>query len=180
MNTQNDLKENIYKKLSKIRYILSKTKIKKTGKAKYFVKDRAIDFDYFELNDFLPLANRLMAEHGICSACSIDTDKNEVNLTLTNCDAPEEKIVFRMPAAIDLITQQSQEGVKIPKAKIQLMQEYGAIYTYARRHLYLAAFEIVEGLGMIENSTAIQHNNNNYKNQLTNNSRVSYNATRSV
>lgn len=135
------IKDNLYKRMSKIRKLLCCKNIKKTGKASYDFKINSIAYEYFELQDFLPTLLELMDEHGVCSICNLDIEKSIATLTLINSDNPTEKETIQMPIVIPTITP-TPDGKQ--KKTIQIMQEFGAVYTYARRHLYLAALEIVE------------------------------------
>lgn len=135
------IKDNLYKRMSKIRNLLCSKSIKKTGKASYDFKINSIAYEYFELQDFLPSVLALMDEHGVCSICNLDIDKSIATLTLINSDNPSEREIIQMPIVIPSVTP-TQDGKQ--KKTIQIMQEFGAVYTYARRHLYLAALEIVE------------------------------------
>lgn len=149
------IKDNLYKRMSKIRNLLCSKSIKKTGKASYDFKVNSIAYEYFELQDFLPDLLRLMDEHGVCSICNLDTEKSIATLTIINSDNPTERETIQMPIVIPTITP-TQDGKQ--KKTIQIMQEFGAVYTYARRHLYLAALEIVE-TNIIDKFGAINRDN---------------------
>ena len=89
-------------------------------------------FDYFELKDILPMVR------GICKKfklkTKIDTDLERQCFVLTITDREDN----------------SSEEFTVPYAPISAgdagkwMQDYGRCQTYARRYLYLQAFEIAE------------------------------------
>ena len=116
---------NIYEKLAHARVDLQKTGLRKGGK-NAFAK-----YDYFELGDFLPTINLLMVQYKMLGVVSFGTEL--VTLTIYDAEKPEDKIEFTCPrGSADL------KGC-------HEVQNNGAVYTYDRRYLYVAAFEIVEG-----------------------------------
>lgn len=116
---------NVYQKLNLARVKLQNSDIKKTGKNKH------LDFEYFELSDFLQVINEINNEIGICTAFKTFDTKSELHVF--NAEKPEEVIVFESPVA---------------HAKLQgnasAIQELGSQHTYMRRYLYLMAYEIIE------------------------------------
>lgn len=118
------MSDNIYKKLQDVRVKLQRLNIKKTGKNSFS------GYDYYELGDILPPINDFMAEYGLCSHVTFDSDF--ARLTIINAENPEETLTFTSPMA----------GVSLKGAHD--IQNLGAVETYQRRYLYLAAFEIVE------------------------------------
>jgi hypothetical protein len=107
--------------VSRIR--LQETKLQKTGQNKF------AGYSYFELGDFLPAIQTIMAEVGICGVVSY-TNEYAV-LTLTDIDDG---------TAI---------AITSPMAKAELkgahpIQNLGAVETYQRRYLWMTAMEIVE------------------------------------
>ena len=116
---------NIYEKLAHARVDLQKTGLRKGGK-NAFAK-----YDYFELGDFLPTINLLMVQYKMLGVVSFGTEL--ATLTIYDAEKPEDKIEFTCPlGAADL------KGCHD-------VQNNGAVQTYDRRYLYVAAFEIVEG-----------------------------------
>lgn len=115
---------NIYEKLQTMRVELQEMKIKKSGKNKF------ANYDYYELADILPPINSIMAKHKVCSYISFNSE--QAILTLVNAEQPEEVITFTSPMA-----EASLKGT-------HPIQNLGAVETYQRRYLYMAAFEIVE------------------------------------
>lgn len=123
---------NLYQKLQKVRKELSETKLKKTGHNKFQ------NFDYFQLEDFVPTATKLFDKYGLTPIFNIkkDTDGEEVaELVITDGESVAP-IVFRCPTA--------QPNTKGQDA-IQLL---GSKVTYMRRYLYLMALDITEADGI--------------------------------
>lgn len=116
---------NIFEKVQQARVALQEKNIKKSGKNTYS------GYDYFELSDFLPEINRLFMEYKLCSQVSFDTGL--ATLTITDIDKPEDKIVFTSPMSTAAL-----KGCHD-------VQNLGAVETYERRYLYMAAMEISEG-----------------------------------
>lgn len=115
---------NVYEKLNECRLKLQAQNLKKTGKNSYS------SYDYFELQDFLPKVNELFKESGLCGIVSFNTETAE--LMIVNTEKPEEKILITSPMA--------EANLKGCHA----IQNLGAVQTYQRRYLYMAALEIVE------------------------------------
>lgn len=115
---------NIYSKLQKMRVELQRMNLKKSGKNTF------AGYSYYELGDFLPAINQLMLDNGVCSAVTFGDEV--ASLTLVNTEKPEESIVFTSP-----MKDATLKGA-------HPIQNLGAVETYSRRYLYMAAFEIVE------------------------------------
>lgn len=115
---------NIYQKLQKCRVELQKSSVKKTGKNKFS------NYDYFELGDFLPKINELMDKYGLTAIFNYTAEK--ATLTIINTEKIEETILFTTDVAIAQL-----------KGCYEI-QNIGATQTYARRYLYVMAFEIAE------------------------------------
>ena len=116
---------NVFEKLQKARVDLQKKELKKSGKNTYS------NYDYFQLADFLPELNEIMDEKKLCSMVTFENDCS-AKLTIIDCEKPEDTICFTSPAA----------SVSLKGAHD--IQNLGAMQTYQRRYLYMAAFEIVE------------------------------------
>ena len=114
----------VYKKLQEARIQLQATALKKSGKNKF------AGFEYFELGDFLPTVQNIFTEKGLCGAITFYTDL--AILTIVDVDKPEDKIEFKSPM--------STAELKGCHA----IQNLGAVQTYLRRYLWVAAMEIVE------------------------------------
>ncbi len=115
---------NVYQKLNVCRVALQSSELKKSGNNKF------AGYSYFELGDFLPTINRLFAENGLCSV--VRFDKEIAELRVVNTDDPQQVIIFTSPMA-----DANLKGC-------HPIQNLGAVQTYSRRYLYLAALEIVE------------------------------------
>ena len=119
---------NVYKKLQQARLKLQATTLKKSGKNKF------AGFEYFELGDFLPTIQTIFAEVGLCGTVSFGTEI--ATLTIVDVDATQETqpnfVVFSSPM--------STAELKGCHA----IQNLGAVQTYLRRYLWVAAMEIVE------------------------------------
>ena len=114
----------VYKKLQEARIDLQSRPLKKSGRNKF------AGFEYFELGDFLPTIQTIFTEKGLCGAITFYTDI--AILTIVDVDKPEDKIEFKSPM--------STAELKGCHA----IQNLGAVQTYLRRYLWVAAMEIVE------------------------------------
>lgn len=114
----------VYKKLQEARIELQSRPLKKSGRNKF------AGFEYFELGDFLPTIQTIFTEKGLCGTITFYTDI--AILTIVDVDKPEDKIEFKSPM--------STAELKGCHA----IQNLGAVQTYLRRYLWVAAMEIVE------------------------------------
>ena len=113
---------NIYEKLQTARVKLGEAQIKKSGRNPHQ------KFDYLELIDFSPVVQTIFNE---LKLCGVVTFTNEVaTLTIYDIEKPDSFISFTSPMA----------GAKLPGAHD--IQNLGAVQTYQRRYLYMAAMEI--------------------------------------
>ena len=115
---------NVYQKLNEAREQFHKAKLKKSGHNKF------ANYYYFELGDFVIPALEIFKTHGLTSIISFG--KEEASMTIVNNDKPEEKIVLTSPM--------SSAALK----GCHEVQNLGAVQTYLRRYLWVAALEIVE------------------------------------
>jgi hypothetical protein len=115
---------NVYEKLQEARIRLQEMNVKKSGKNKFS------GFIYYELSDFMPQINRMFKELKLCGNFSVK--EREAQLTIVNCEKPEEAITFASPTTE--VTIKGCTGI----------QGIGAVHTYMRRYLYMNALEIVE------------------------------------
>ena len=115
---------NVYQKLNEAREQFHKAKLKKSGHNKF------ANYYYFELGDFVIPALEIFKQIGLTSIISFG--KEEASMTIVNNDKPEEKIV--------LISPMSSAALK----GCHEVQNLGAVQTYLRRYLWVAALEIVE------------------------------------
>jgi hypothetical protein len=124
MENKEEVKLNIYQKLQKSRVELQQRKIKKTGSNKY------ANYDYFELGDFLPGINEICNNNGLTPIFHFEPQL--ATLTVIDCDNIENKIEFTTP--IEIATLKGCSNI----------QNIGGTQSYARRYLYMMAFEIAE------------------------------------
>lgn len=115
---------NIYQKLQKSRVELQAKNLKKSGKNSYS------NYEYFELGDFLPGVNEVCNNNGL--ATIFHFEKEIATLTIIDVDNPESVIKFETPIEMAAIKGSST------------IQQIGGTQTYARRYLYMMAFEIAE------------------------------------
>lgn len=114
----------VYKGISEVSSELARIEFKKSGYNKFS------DFRYFQLEDFMPSLLALCTKHGLCSFVSF----TEEQATLTVVSVEDDSTV----------------SISCPKRNstmkgMTLMQEEGAVQTYARRYLYMSMFGITEG-----------------------------------
>ncbi|WBK39952.1 Erf-like ssDNA annealing protein [PinkBerry-associated phage LS06-2018-MD08] len=113
----------VYKKLQDVSVALQETKMKKSGKNKF------AGFSYFELGDFLPTVNQLFQANGLCGYVSFDSEI--AMLTITDVEDGSSVEVCSPMVTI------SMKGANE-------IQNLGAVQTYQRRYLYMAALGITE------------------------------------
>jgi hypothetical protein len=117
-------KMNIYQKRQECIVGLQKSKLKMTGKNTYS------NYEYYELGDFLPQLNQLMKENNLAAVFKYTNE--EATLTVIDTDKIEDQIVFSTP--VELTQLKGCNG----------MQNIGGTQTFARRYLYIMAFEVSE------------------------------------
>ena len=115
---------NVYQKLNVARNRFHNTEIKKSGYNKF------VGYKYFELGDFIVPALSIFDEVGLTSIISFG--KETADMRIINTDKPEEMIVIESPM--------SEANLK----GCHPVQNLGAVQTYIRRYLWVAALEIVE------------------------------------
>lgn len=113
----------VYSKLMKARIRLQGMELKKSGENKF------AGYKYFELGDFLPQTMKIFDELGLASVVSFSQEL----ATLTIMDTESEGVIT----------------ITSPMADANLkgahpIQNLGAVESYQRRYLWLAAMEIVE------------------------------------
>jgi len=114
----------VYTKLIEARDKFHASKIKKTGRNNF------AGYDYFELGDFIVPALQIFKDVGLLGVVSFG--KETATLTIIDADKPEDKIVIESPM--------SEANLK----GCHPVQNLGAVQTYIRRYLWVAALEIVE------------------------------------
>lgn len=115
---------NVYQRLNNARNEFHSLQLKKTGHNKF------AGYYYFELGDFLIPALKVFSQHGLFACVSFDTDK--ASMTIRNTDRPDEMVTIYSPM-----------GSAALKGCHEV-QNIGAVETYQRRYLWVAALEIVE------------------------------------
>jgi hypothetical protein len=115
---------NVYQKLNAARDKFHSQELKKSGYNKF------AGYQYFELGDFVVPALAIFKEVGLTSIISFG--KDSADMRIINTDKPEEMIVIESPM--------SEANLK----GCHPVQNLGAVQTYTRRYLWVAALEIVE------------------------------------
>ena len=115
---------NVFQKLQKCRVEIQRADLKKTGENKFS------HYTYYELGDFLPKINEVMDKYNLTGIFNFNLE--ESTLTIINTENISEQIVFFTPVSIAEL-----KGT-------YAIQNIGATQTYARRYLYVMAFEIAE------------------------------------
>ena len=124
MTQQTGNNMNIYQKLNAARDEFHKTKLKKTGHNKF------ANYYYFELGDFLIPALQIFKKHNLASVITFGT--TEAHMQIVDTEKPENRIIISSPM--------SSAALK----GCHEVQNLGAVQTYLRRYLWVAALEIVE------------------------------------
>jgi hypothetical protein len=114
----------IYKKLSDAREHFHALELKKTGHNKF------AGYKYFELGDFLIPALHVLKMYGIVSVISFG--KEIATMRLIDIDKPDDFIEITSPMSSAALKGAHE------------IQNLGAVQTYLRRYLWVAALEIVE------------------------------------
>jgi ERF superfamily len=115
----------VYAKLNAAREAFHALKLEKTGYNKH------AGYKYFELGDFLIPALKVFKDNGLCAVVSFD--KELASMTIRDAVGPGDgQIVITSPMG----------SAKLPG--VQEVQNIGAVETYQRRYLWVAALEIVE------------------------------------
>jgi hypothetical protein len=115
---------NVYQKLNVARQMFYGIELKKSGHNKF------AGYKYFELGDFIVPALSIFEKVGLTSIISFG--KESADMRIINTDKPEEMIVIESPM--------SEANLK----GCHPVQNLGAVQTYIRRYLWVAALEIVE------------------------------------
>jgi hypothetical protein len=115
---------NVYQRLNEARKMFHQTKLQKTGHNKF------AGYYYFELGDFIVPALGIFHQVGLTSV--IKFGKEIAEMHIINNEKPEEVIIVTSPM--------SEAALK----GCHPVQNLGAVETYIRRYLWVAALEIVE------------------------------------
>lgn len=114
---------NLRQKIIEARMQFMASKAKKTGRNEYS------NFDYFRLEDIVPVAERICKDLGIC--VMFDSPAGQAVMHVYDCESSE-----RYDITMEM------KDVKITATNE--MQAYGGAKTYARRYLWLDFLDIVE------------------------------------
>ena len=117
-------KFNIYQKIQRARVELQKKELKKSGYNKYS------NYKYFELGDFLPHINEICDNLGLYT--EVKYKEKEAFLKVIDCDNPEVFREWSTPVEVAIL-----KGCSA-------IQNIGCTQSFARRYLYMMAFEIAE------------------------------------
>ena len=115
---------NVYQKLNQARERFHTSPIKKSGLNKF------AGYKYFELGDFVVPAIQIFKEVGLTSVIRFGAD--EAVMEIVNSEKPEENIAITSPMSTAALKGCHE------------VQNLGAVQTYIRRYLWVAALEIVE------------------------------------
>lgn len=118
-----DKKLGVYSKLIKARIALQSRQINKSGHNKF------AGYKYFELADFLPAIQEIFAEVGLVDVIQFTADIATMHLIDTEDGS---NVVFTSPMGSAQLKGCHE------------VQNIGAVETYQRRYLYVAAMAIVE------------------------------------
>ena len=120
-------KLNVFQKLTKARIELATSAVKKSGRNNFQ------NFDYFQLDDFVPTAQRICDKYGLFTKFDYVCDEGVwmTKFTVINSDKTEEGIEWIRPYV------QTNAGKDAAQCQ-------GATDTYSRRYMWLIAFEITE------------------------------------
>lgn len=113
----------VHKKLMQARVKLQSTEMKKSGLNKF------AGYSYFELGDFIPHIQTIFNDIGLCGVVSFDT--TQATLCITDTEDGSQIVVTSPMAEANL------KGA-------HPIQNLGAVLSYQRRYLWMAAMEIVE------------------------------------
>jgi hypothetical protein len=113
----------VHKKLMQARVKLQGTEMKKSGLNKF------AGYSYFELGDFIPHIQTIFNDIGLCGVVSFDA--THATLCITDTEDGSQIVVTSPMAEANL------KGA-------HPIQNLGAVLSYQRRYLWMAALEIVE------------------------------------
>ena len=115
---------NVYTKLNHARERFHSRQLKKSGHNKF------ANYYYFELGDFVIPALEIFKDVGLTSVISFT--KDYADMRIVNTDKPDESITITSPMSTAALKGCHE------------VQNLGAVQTYLRRYLWVAALEIVE------------------------------------
>ena len=129
---------NVFEKLNKARVMFQEANVKKLGQNKY------AGYTYFELNDILPICNKICNE--IKAVCVLNFTETVATLQFIDCEKTDDVITFTSP-----MSEATLKGC-------HKVQNLGAVETYIKRYLYQNCFEIAENDAL--DSQPINNNQN--------------------
>ena len=129
---------NVYEKLIQARVMFQEANVKKSGQNKY------AGYTYFELNDILPICNKICNE--IKAVCVLNFTESVATLQFIDCEKTDDVITFTSP-----MSEATLKGC-------HKVQNLGAVETYIKRYLYQNCFEIAENDAL--DSQPINNNQN--------------------
>ena len=115
---------NIYEKVQKIKDMILRANLKKSGRNAF------AGYSYYELSDILPFIIKSCNELKLFT--KIDFTEEVATLEIINAEEPNEKIQYPSP-----MKELSLKGANA-------IQALGGVETYQRRYLYMTAFDITE------------------------------------
>ena len=115
--------KNVLNKLQQARMKLAGTVMRKSGHNKF------AGYSYFELGDFITPVQAIFSEIGLCGVVSFGIEV--ATLTITDLESGEQ---------VQITSPMSSAALK----GCHEVQNLGAVQTYIRRYLWVAAMEIVE------------------------------------
>lgn len=119
------VEKTIYETLQQdVRLPLSKMTLKKSGYNKH------LNYNYFELGDFLPQATELLAKANLCTVFKIAYDPNGIEMATLTLTKGAEQIVFATPTA------------DVPN--MNGIFNLGSKHTYCKRYLYVNLLDLTE------------------------------------
>ena len=129
---------NVFEKLNKARVMFQEANVKKSGQNKY------AGYTYFELNDILPICNKICNE--IKAVCVLNFTETVATLQFIDCEKTDDIITCTSP-----MSEATLKGC-------HKVQNRGAVETYIKRYLYQNCFEIAENDAL--DSQPINNNQN--------------------
>lgn len=129
---------NIYEKLNAIRKGFLDASMKKSG------KNMHAQFTYFQLEDIIPIAQKLFDKHKVSFITTYSPSLGVMTGKLVDLESDGE-IVITIPF---------REISTPEKFRMNEVQSLGASLTYSRRYLYFTLFDIVEADIIDDDKTA--------------------------
>ena len=114
----------VHKKLMAARVKLLSVDMKKSGQNKF------AGYSYFELGDFIPHVQTIFNDLGLCGVVTFNTEYAQLCIT----DVEDGTVIV-------ITTPMAEANLK----GAHPIQNLGAVLSYQRRYLWMAAMELVEG-----------------------------------